>query len=83
MNMDEMKEEYARSETARDGCRRLTARELQIIKLSAKGLKHSEVAEKLGIGKRTVATHNYKAFKKIGAKNIIEAINHVEKYYKG
>ena len=83
MTKEEMKAHYENALLDRDGCRKLSDREVEILKLCAKGLTHKEVAEKLGIAERTIATHNYNSFRKINAKNIIQAINHVNKFYKG
>lgn len=82
MTKEQMKEYYEHAVLERDGCKKLTDRELDIIRLGAKGYTHKEIAEKLGIGARTVAVHNYRSFQKINARNIIEAINHVKKFYK-
>lgn len=61
----------------------LTQREIQVIREFKDGSTAQEVADKLGIAKRTVSQHNWYAFKKIGARNIREAINYVDKYHKG
>jgi DNA-binding NarL/FixJ family response regulator len=78
-----MRKVYEHAVLERDGCRKLSDKELEILKLCAKGLNHKEVAAKLGISERTVSTHNYNSFRKIKARNIVEAINHVNKFYKG
>lgn len=83
MSKEEMKKYYDNAVLERDGCKKLSDRELEIIRLCAKGHTHNEIAEKLKIGPRTIATHNYNSFRKINARNIIEAINHVNKFYKG
>ena len=83
MSKEEMRKVYEHAVLERDGCRKLSDKELEILKLCAKGLNHKEVAAKLGISERTVSTHNYNSFRKIKARNIVEAINHVNKFYKG
>ncbi|MFI0976931.1 helix-turn-helix transcriptional regulator [Streptomyces sp. NPDC021093] len=45
---------------------RLTARELQVIRLAAQGLRNGEIAERLFLSPRTVGYHLYKAFPKLG-----------------
>lgn len=81
MNTEHMEEAYAKAKWLRDGCKKLTKREVEIIKLLSTGLTHEEAGKKLGLSKRTVSAHNYNIFKKIGAKNIVDAINHVNKHY--
>ena len=83
MSKEEMRKVYEHAVLERDGCKKLSDKELAVLKLCAKGLTHKEVAEKLSISERTVSTHNYNSFRKINARNIIEAINHVNKFYKG
>lgn len=47
----------------------LTARELQIVRLVARGLSNTEVAEKLGISCRTVTTHLTNVYNRTGIKS--------------
>jgi DNA-binding CsgD family transcriptional regulator len=47
----------ARGETASPSAPELTPRELDVARLVAQGLTNAEIAERLDIGRRTVATH--------------------------
>jgi len=53
-----------------------TARETEIIELCAKGLTAKEIAEKLDIAIKTVTTHKYNIFKKLGINNSVELVNY-------
>ncbi|MGW5663119.1 AAA family ATPase [Streptomyces sp. NPDC003758] len=44
----------------------LSARELRIAELAAEGLTNRQIAERLGLSPRTVGTHLYKIFPKLG-----------------
>ena len=55
-------------------CISLTPRERQIMDLLCKGLKNTEIAELLYVSPHTIRTHLYKLYKKIGAKNRIQAL---------
>jgi DNA-binding CsgD family transcriptional regulator len=44
----------------------LTAQELQIAQLAAKGLSNREIAQKLFVSPRTVGTHLYRIYPKLG-----------------
>lgn len=57
---------------------KLTAREVEIVKLIAEGLTSQQIANKLFISPRTVETHRANLMKKTGAKNSIELIKKVE-----
>ena len=81
MNKKEMEAAYEEAKASRGGCQKLTHREVEIIRLLGEGLNHSEVGKRLGLSTRTVSAHNYKAYKKIKARNAIEAVNHVNQYY--
>ena len=52
-----------RSPEARD---RLTAQELQIGKLAAEGLSNREIGERLFLSHRTIGSHLYRIFPKLG-----------------
>jgi DNA-binding CsgD family transcriptional regulator len=45
---------------------RLTAQELQIAQLAAEGMTNREIGERLYLSPRTVSTHLYRAFPKLG-----------------
>lgn len=53
---------------------KLTEREIEVLHISAQGLKVSEIAEKLHISSDTVKFHKKKLFEKIGVSSISEAI---------
>jgi DNA-binding NarL/FixJ family response regulator len=52
----------------------LGKRELEILKLSADGVKSKEIAYKLGITERTVGTHFVHIFRKLGVESRLEAV---------
>lgn len=54
----------------------LSEREVEVIKLCAKGLTAKEIADKLFIGKRTVETHKERIFVKLDLKSTKELINY-------
>ena len=54
----------------------LTEREVEVIRLCAKGLSAKEIGEMLHIGKRTVETHKERIFLKLGLKSTKELINY-------
>jgi two-component system response regulator NreC len=53
---------------------RLTAREIEIVKLIDDGLTSQQMADKLFISPRTVETHRANLMKKFGVKNSIELV---------
>lgn len=55
--------------------RGLTTRELQILGLLSAGVSNHEIAQRLFISLHTVKSHLYNIFKKIEARNRIEAVN--------
>lgn len=59
----------------------LSDREIQVIKALSDGSTYKEAGLKLNISPSTINMHNYSAFKKIGVKNIVGAINYVNKYH--
>ncbi len=54
------------------GARRLTARELDIVRYVALGLRNSEIANRLSITEGTVKTHLNKVFQKLGVRDRVE-----------
>ena len=52
----------------------LSQREIQIIRLSAEGLKASEIAERIFLSVHTVNTHRQRIYAKMGVKNVSELI---------
>ena len=56
------------------GGRRLSSRELEILRLIAHGLHNKEIARRLGISTRTVEAHLNNAFSKMGVSSRTEAV---------
>lgn len=54
----------------------LTKREAEIIALAAQGLSSKEISEKLIISLRTVETHRFNIFEKLGLKNLPELVRY-------
>lgn len=50
----------------RDSLDELTPQELQIVQLAARGLSNREIAERLYLSHRTVESHLYRVFRKLG-----------------
>ena len=51
----------------------LTTRELQVLRLMAKGLTTKQIAENLGITFKTAACHRGRVLSKLGASNAVQA----------
>ena len=60
----------------RRGISELHDRELQVLKLAAKGISNKEVAAKLGISDRTVQSHMVNIFRKLNVSSRTEAVLH-------
>lgn len=60
--------------TTNDLYSKLTRREQQIIRHLAKGATNTEIADKLFVSENTVKTHLHNLFKKIHAKNRLQAL---------
>jgi DNA-binding NarL/FixJ family response regulator len=54
---------------SRDGPNRISARELEIITLVARGLENKEIAQRLGIREQTVKNHLGRVMRKVGVRN--------------
>ena len=59
-----------------DKPQRLTTREIEIIKLLAKGLNSNEIAEQLFISENTVETHRRNILRKTSTHSTVELINY-------
>ena len=59
--------------------KRLTARELEIVRLVALGLRNAEVAERLSISESTVKTHLNNIFQKLGVRERLELAHYAIK----
>jgi DNA-binding NarL/FixJ family response regulator len=53
---------------------RLTARERDVLELLAGGMRHEQIAERLGIGLETVRRHVRNASERLGAANRTQAV---------
>ena len=58
---------------------KLTARELEIGRLTSQGLLSKEVADKLEISQRTVETHKNNLYRKLGINNNAELVSYMHK----
>jgi FixJ family two-component response regulator len=56
----------------------LSARELDVTRLLARGLNHREIGAELGISPRTVEAHKARLMRKLGAANLAELIRIVD-----
>jgi len=52
----------------------ITARELEILELMARGMSNREIAEKLFVSENTVKTHSSRLFDKLSAKRRTQAV---------
>lgn len=59
---------------------RITAKQMEIIELTASGFTNVEIGRKLGITKRTVETHLNNIYNRLGISNKIELYNLLAKY---
>jgi DNA-binding CsgD family transcriptional regulator len=59
----------------------LTSREIQVLKLLAKGLISKEIAEVLQISKNTVENHKQNMFAKTGMKKLTELVSYANKHF--
>jgi two-component system NarL family response regulator len=69
--------EFAAQSSSR--ARRLTARELEIVRFVAVGLRNAEVAERLAITESTVKTHLNNIFQKLGVRDRLELAHYAIK----
>jgi len=63
-----------RRPVAVDSAEHLTHRELEVLKLTARGMSNRDIAGELGVGLRTVKGHLEGIFDKMGAKSRTEAV---------
>jgi DNA-binding NarL/FixJ family response regulator len=58
-----------------DGLERLSPRELEVLRLAARGLSVSEIASQLCVSLNTARTHLRRTYRKLGAHNRSEAVD--------
>ena len=58
----------------------LTKREKQILQKAVAGLSNKEIADELGISKRTTEVHRFNLMKKLNVKNILDLSNKASKF---
>lgn len=71
---DDAAPEQATQAEESDGRRRLTPREIEILRLIAKGLSNSEAANVLKLSRATVRTHLEHIYQKLEVTNRVEAV---------
>lgn len=59
-------------QTKEPGPEVLTPRELEVVRAIAQGLTYREIAERMGISEKTVATHRERAAEKLGLKSRVD-----------
>lgn len=55
--------------------KRLSTREVEVLKLLSSGKKNKEIALELGINEKTVSTYKARLFKKLNVTNLIDLVN--------
>jgi len=55
--------------------KRLSTREVEVLKLLSSGKKNKEIATELGINEKTVSTYKARLFKKLNVTNLIDLVN--------
>lgn len=56
--------------------KKLSTREIEVLKLLSSGKRNKEIAEELDINEKTVSTYKARLLKKLGVNNMVELINH-------
>lgn len=72
---------YVHHLTADDQAAKLTERELQVLQDFANGLTYQEVADKLGIAKKTVEGHKKTIYEKLSLKNQTDLVKYAIRYH--
>lgn len=68
-----------RESYASDASRALTARELEIVRMIAQGLRNKAIAERLSISEGTVKIHLHNVYEKLGLDGRLELMLHAQK----
>jgi len=55
--------------------RRLSTREVEVLKLMSTGKRNKHIAEELGLNEKTVSTYKARLFKKLNVTNLIDLVN--------
>lgn len=58
--------------------KRLSTREVEVLKLLSSGKKNKEIAQELGLNEKTVSTYKARLFKKLNVTNLVDLIHHAE-----
>jgi DNA-binding NarL/FixJ family response regulator len=58
----------------------LSGRELEVFLLLARGLQPKEIAARLSLSVRTVAVHKFKAFRKVGLRNLVDLFRYCQEH---
>lgn len=56
--------------------KRLSIREIEVLRLLASGRRNKQVADELGINEKTVSTYKARLLRKLNVNNMVELINH-------
>ena len=55
--------------------KRLSTREVEVLKLLSTGKKNKEIAEELGINEKTVSTYKARLYRKLNVTNLVDLIH--------
>ncbi len=58
--------------------KRLSIREIEVLRLLSAGKRNKAVAEELGINEKTVSTYKARLLRKLNVSNLVELINHTK-----
>ncbi|WDQ98645.1 LuxR C-terminal-related transcriptional regulator [Devosia sp. J2-20] len=72
-------EHFQRTGPIESDTEKLTARELEVLSLIAKGLRNADVAQALGLAETTIATHIKAIYRKLGISTRAEAAVHANR----
>lgn len=75
---EKMDKHYKYTDTSKSRTRlfkRLSTREVEVLKLLSIGKKNKEIAEELAINEKTVSTYKARLFKKLNVNNIVDLVH--------